>query len=954
MMTPERWATVERLYHEALTRSANERQGFLAEACAGDDALRREVESLLDHDGSAAFLSTPAAVQAMPSGSSLVGQAVGPYVISARIGAGGMGEVYRARDQKLGRDVAIKILPAAFTSDPDRLARFAREARVLAALNHPHIGAIYGLEDAGPVRALVLELVDGPTVADRIERGRIPMAEALTIARQIADGLEAAHEKGIVHRDLKPANIKITATGVVKVLDFGLAKAATVGTRAELSQSPTITVSGTHEGVLLGTAAYMSPEQARGQAVDKRTDIWSFGCVLYEMLAGRAAFAGETVSDTIAAILGPEPDWRALPEETPVSVRRLLQRCLEKDLKRRLHDMGDAGIDIDEAVASPTVEAASTGSRARGRERVAWALVAIAVLAAGALATRTMLYVGSSAPESVVTRLEVVTPSTPDSGAFALSPDGRQIVFIARADDRPKLWLRPLDQTAGYPLIGTDGASYPFWAPDGRAIGFFADGYLKRIDLPVGVVQVLANASSGRGGTWNQEGTIVFSPTSTGGLMRVSATGGTPVVVTQPASGQGAHRWPQFLPDGRRFLFTVGVGRPDLRGVFVGSLAGDVPKRVVADESAAVYAPPHWLLVVRQGVLMALRFDATRALVNGDPTPVAQDVGDAPGLYHSSFSVSTNGVLAHRPGGGQRRQLVWMDRAGRVLGTVGESDYASLANPSLAPDDQRVAVNRVVQGDIDVWLMDTARGILSRFTFAPTIENLPLWSRDGRRVAFRSTHDGPYDLFEKPASGEGNERVLLKSAETKAPLDWSPDGGTLLYATLDPKTGTADLWALPTVGERKPYPVVRTSFDEANGQFSPDGKWLAYESNESGRFEIYVRPFPGPGSKLVSTAGGSQPSWRRDGKELFYVATDAHMMAIPIGVGSDGQLQADAPVALFAVRLASGANVFGPGGAARSQYAVASDGRFLMNVALDETSPPPIALVLNWYAGLKK
>jgi len=590
-----------------------------------------------------------------------------------------------------------------------------------------------------------------------------------------------------------------------------------------------------------------------------------------------------------------------------------------------------------------------------GRERLAWSVAGAVTLLLILTLVAAALYVRRPAPEPIVTRLEVATPSTPDSGAFALSPDGRQLVFIARAEGRPQLWLRSLDQTAARALAGTDGASAPFWAPDGRAIGFFADGNLKRINLSDGALQVLAGASAGRGGTWNQDGVIVFAPNPTQGLMRVAATGGAAVTVTQPAPGQGSHRWPQFLPGGRRFLFVVGVGRPDMRGVFVGSLDGDMPTRVVADETAAMFAPPDWLLVVRQGVLMALRFDPTRSVVSGDPIPVAQDVGILPGLYRNAFSVSTSGVLAHRPGGGQRRQLVWMDRTGRVLGTIGPPDDAAIANPSLAPDGQRVAVNRVIQGDIDVWLVDVTRGVMSRFTFDPSIENLPLWSRDGRRVALRSTRNGLYDLFEKPASGAGDEQLLLKTAETKAPLDWSPDGRTLLYATLDPKTGTADLWALPTAGERKPYPVVQSSFDEANGQFSPDGKWLAYESNESGRFEIYVQPFPGPASKSqVSTAGGSQPNWRSDGKELLYVATDGHMMAAPITVLSDGQLKAGAPAALFTTQLATGANVFGPGGAAKSQYVVTPDGRFLMNVALDETNLPPIAVVLNWDAGLRK
>ena len=499
-----------------------------------------------------------------------------------------------------------------------------------------------------------------------------------------------------------------------------------------------------------------------------------------------------------------------------------------------------------------------------------------------------------------------------------------------------------------------DGAAYPFWAPDGRAIGFFADGKLKRIDLSGGAPQALAAASAGRGGAWSADGVILFAATANSGLVRIPDTGGTPAAVTELKAGENSHRWPQFLPDGHHFLFRVAIGRLETRGTYVGSLEGGTPTRVLQDETAAVFAPPDLLLVVRQGVLMALRFDPARAVVSGDPVAVAQNVGADTTIERGAFTVSATGVLAHRPGGSQRRQLVWMDRAGRTVGTVGSADDGALANPALAPDGQRVAVARNVQGNGDIWLLD-ARGVLSRFTFDPSIDNNPVWSPDGRRLVFRSSRNGVYDLFEKAASGAADEQPLLVTPENKAPQDFSPDGRTLLYTTLTQKTGT-DLWALPLDGDKKPFPVLQSAFDEMDAQFSPDGHWIAYESNQSGQSEIFVRPFPqSRGQWQVSTAGGTQPRWRADGKELFYVARDGRLMATPIAPTADGQaLTPGAPAALFALRLASGTNVTIGTYSGRPQYAVARDGRFLVNVAVDAETTPPIAIVLNWDAQFKK
>ncbi len=909
-----------------------------------------------------------------------------------------MGEVYRARDTKLNRDVALKILPDAFASDPDRLARFTREAQTLAALNHPNIAAIYGLEEgpaeegpaqAGPhgrhTRALVMELVEGEDLSQKIEGHRrtdshlrasgasagqagIPLDEALPIAKQIADALEAAHEQGIIHRDLKPANIMVRADGTVKVLDFGLAKAMEpVGpVPPSASMSPTLSLHATMAGMILGTAAYMSPEQARGKAVDRRADIWAFGAVLYEMLTGRRAFAGEDLTDTIVSVVSREPDWNALPAATPAGLRRLLTRCLKKDAKARLQAIGDARVQIEEllsgapedtsaaarASAVNTVDAVRTG---RWRERIAWVVAALGIVAAGIATT---MYVRRAVPEPVQMRFEMTTPGAMnDPLSFALSPNGRRIAFVTTVSGVPRLWVRPLDQVTPQALAGTEGASYPFWSPDGQAIGFFAGGKLKRVDLSGGSPRVLADASSGRGGTWNQDDVIVFAPTTPGELKRVAATGGTPVAVTRQGGASQSHRWPQFLPDGHRFLFLAQLGSVETRGVYIGSLDGGGPIRVTGlDPASAPVFAAGALLQVRDGTLVSQRFDMRRGALVGEPVTIAQPVGWDGGLYRGAFTVSATGILAHRTAGAERRQLVWFDRAGVVKGRIGTPDESGLAGPEISPDGRRVAVARSIQGNQDVWLIDTARGVADRFTSDSNSDTLPLWSPDGLRVVFRSNRNGAYDLFEKLVNEAGDEKPLLATPENKAPVSWSRDGRYLLYAVQKNATGV-DLLALPLTGDdRKPIPVAQSAFDESEGQFSPDGRWVAYQSNASGRTEIYVVPFPGPGrERLISTTGGSHPRWRPDGKGLFYITPDGALMATDISLQNDRQtLEARAPVSLFATRLASGANVLVAGPAAKAQYLVAPDGRFLMNVALDDTNAsPPITVVLNWNSGGK-
>jgi eukaryotic-like serine/threonine-protein kinase len=896
-----------------------------------------------------------------------IGSRLGAYEIVSAIGAGGMGEVYRARDTRLKREVALKILPESFASDPDRLARFQREAEVLASLSHPNIAAIHGLEESNGTRALVMELVDGETLAERIARGPIPLDEALPIARQIVEALEAAHDQGIIHRDLKPANVKLRPGGHVKVLDFGLAKlteasgagqAGRAGVDA-VSLSPTVTSPAvmTGVGVLLGTAAYMAPEQAKGKPADKRSDIWAFGCVLYEMLTGKRAFAGEDVTDTLAAVIKGEPDWNLLPAATHSAVRRLLRRCLQKDAHSRLHDISDARIEIQEAQATtdPAVTILSTPSVAHRRERVTWILLAVAALVISALAVPATLYVRGGAYEPAITRLDVVTPPTTDSFSFALSPDGRQLVFVADGEKGAQLWVRPLDQTMAQPLAGTEGAQYPFWSPDGLAVGFFADGKLKRVNLSGGAVQVFADAPVPRGGTWNADGVIVFAPTTSGPLMRVSARGGTVAPVTQLGSGQGSHRWPQFLPDGRRFLFSMVTGLPQTHGVYIGSLDGGQPKLVMPAETGAVYAAPGYLLLASQGVLMAYAFDATSGTVASQPIRVAQAVGTDDGAFHSAFSVSSQGILAHREGAGSRRQLAWVSRMGEMQDRIGSLDENAMANPELASDGQHVALNRTVEGNNDIWLIDVGRGVPTKFTFDAALDSAPIWSPDGSQIVFRSTRNGNYDLFQKIATGTVEEQPLLITSENESPLDWSRDGRFVLYSVQNPRTAS-DIWALPMTGERKPFPVLQSGFDEIQGQFSPDSRYVAYASNESGRYEIYIRTFPGTGGKWqVSAKGGMQPRWRRDNRELFYVAPDTRLMAVTLRVASDAnRLEVSAPVALFSTRLPTGGNIPPGGFQARAQYAIAPDGRFLLNMASDNPVTAPITIVQNWTAGLKE
>jgi Tol biopolymer transport system component len=879
------------------------------------------------------------------------GSRLGPYEVTAQIGEGGMGEVYQAIDTNLKRAVAIKVLPTSAAADVERMARFQREAEVLAALNHPNIAAIYGLERSGPTTALVMELVEGPTLADRIAHGALPLDDALSIATQIADALEAAHEQRIIHRDLKPANVKVRPDGTVKVLDFGLAKALepTGATAVSQSMSPTITTPAmTQAGMILGTAAYMSPEQAKGREADRRSDVWAFGCVLFEMLSGTRPFAGEDIPDTFVAVLRDEPPWSVLPPETPSAIRRLLRRCLEKDRTRRLSEVHTARLEIDDARNEPRDAIRAGAIPSRRYERLAWvsALALVSVAAVAGLWRSNVAPVATPLPEM---RVDIAAPPTTEPASLAISPDGQTLAFVATVDGQSRVWLRPLNTASPRVLADTDGARFPFWSPDSRSVAFFGDEQLKRIDIDGGSARTLASAPGAVGGAWGPNGVILMSMLGNP-IVRVSDRGGDPAAVTRLDAGQGAHYFPQFLPDGRHFLYWA-VGGPEPNSVFVGQLDRTETHRLLDADVAALYASKGYLLFVRQGALLAQRFDPNLLTLTAAPFPVAEQVAYSTERLSPAVSTSAAGALAYRAGSplGARKQLTWFDRSGRALGNLGGSFDSTQLALSLSPDDRQVALFRAVSRNMDVWLIDVARGVPTRFTFDSADDVLPVWSRDGRRIVFSSNRKGVQDLYVKSATGAGDvDTLLLQSAQFKGASDWSPDGHYVLYQSVDPKHGN-DILALPLDGNGKPQGepqvVVQTDFDEHGGQFSPDGKWIAYVSIKSGRYEVYVQPFAqrSAGEIRVSTDGGDQVRWRPDGKELYYVARDGRLMAVPIRWGSNGEtVEPGAPVPLFATRV-RGMPV------GQTQYAVSSDGqRFLMNTLIEEVVTSPITMILNW------
>jgi eukaryotic-like serine/threonine-protein kinase len=873
-----------------------------------------------------------------------------------------MGEVYRARDTRLNRDVAIKILPDAFVTDRERVARFEREAQLLAALNHPHIAAIYGLETSGETQFLVLELVDGESLAHRIKSSpSLSIDEALSIARQLVDALEAAHEKGIVHRDLKPANIMLTSDHRVKVLDFGLAKFDTGTSGSDFSNSPTLSFAATQAGVILGTAAYMSPEQAKGRNADKRSDVWAFGCVLYEMLAGKRAFEGEDLSDTLASVIKSEPDWAALPASVPAHVRTILKGCLEKDRRVRIPDLAVVRYVLDGFVAAPAPPAGIPGRARPGRSLRVWQTATALFVLASVVGIPATYLLRSTTP--TMARFLVLPPEKHAFSAggrqattAAISPDGHRLAFVARDPaGRNLLWIRAIDSLTAQPLAGTEGAAFPFWSPDSRFVGLFSNGKLVKIDVTGGPPQTVCMCS-GRGATWNREGVIVFND-GQGPLFRVSSGGGQPSPLTQLAAGQQGHVFPSFLTDGRHVLYyVINTSSQAMAGVYVASLETGETKRIVDASSGALYATSAgYLLFVRDGTLLAQSFDAKKLTLSGEPLTVAERVESSvfPGVM--AFSVSDTGVLAYGLGSSAAAalQMAWVDRQGKVAETVGaEGNYRGI---DLAPDGKRLAAHRHDGQGGDVWLLDLSRGTTPRFTFDPSQENAsPIWSPDGRSIVFSRVQNGKWSLYQKPANGAGSEERLMESDVQILPVSWAPDGQSLVYVAVDSNT-RADLWVLPLSGDRKAVPLLRTPFNETHAQISPDGKLFAYYSDESGLNEVYVRPFPsGVGKWQVSTSGGQFPRWRGDGRELFYMNQVSYGKLMAVDVRSTGTMfEAGTPKALFD----SGYLNVGHSGYYHT-YAVSQDGqRFLIPrppaTSAATTDSPPIVVVLNWAAGLR-
>jgi Tol biopolymer transport system component len=894
------------------------------------------------------------------------GTRVGGYEVVSLVGVGGMGEVYRARDTRLGRDVALKSLPAAFANDAERVARFTREAKVLASLDHPHIAHIYGVEETAEARVLVLEFVEGGTLAARLTRGALPVDEAVAIARQVADALSAAHDKGIVHRDLKPGNIALTPAGEVKVLDFGLAKAIDPDGRppSDLTAAPTITTPAmTQAGLILGTAAYMAPEQAKGREAGKRSDIWAFGCVLYEMLTGSRPFAGEDVSDTLAAVLMKEPDWDALPPTVPVSIRALLQRSLVKDARKRLPDISVAQYLLEERSTDAAPVMAPAPRLAR-RERALWAgaLAGVVVLAVAA--------VRLSSPSPVApdtTRFTVSPPSGRSLGSgvganIAISPDGKYAVFTidSGAGGAITLALRALDDDTVRELPGTTGAALPFWAPDSRSIAFFASNLsqLRRTDRDGGPVQTIADVPGAQGGTWAPDGTIVVGA-SVGPLRRVSATGGTvsEVTVLDPSLKETSHRHPVMLPDGQHFLYFT--ARVDPGGsIFVGSLDDASKTLVVSDSDSHAQYADGYVLFARENTLLAQPFEPDSLGVSGDPVAVAQNIWINPTVARAGFSVSNTGTLTFRIGvPSAPTQLTWLDRSGRELGKVGEpNDQTSL---ELSPDGARAVVSIFdpARQTRDIWIQDLTRNVRTRLTFGAGEEFQAVWSPDSARVAFSSLRADVLDLYVKAADGSGAEDLLLTSNDNKYPTSWSPDGRTLLFNIGNARSRTGnDILTIPLEpqGPREPQVLISTQFNEQTARLSPDSRWLAYMSNESGRAEIYVAPYPGPGGKWqISTGGGGTVRWHPNGRELFYLTPgNTSLMSVPVD-GSGAAFRAGTAVKLFDARFRN-QNYRGYG--VGNSYDISPDGtRILANLLTNaEAAPDVLTVVTNWTSLLRR
>jgi serine/threonine protein kinase/Tol biopolymer transport system component len=951
---------------------------YLADACAGNAALRQEVESLLAaNERAASFLETPVApqVEGVVAARNLEGQRLGVYQVDAWIGAGGMGEVYRGRDTTLQRQIAIKVLLPSLARNPDRLARFNREAQVLASLNHPHIAQIHGLEDVGGIRALVMELVEGPTLADRIASAPIPVGEALSIARQIAEALEAAHEQGIIHRDLKPANIKVREDGAVKVLDFGLAKALDAtgrvdgAPRMEAGRWPMVGANTTEDSMIAGTAAYMSPEQRRGKRLDRRADLWAFGCVLYEMLTGRRAFDGESRTGPIAAVVKNEPDWSMLPADTPAAVRTLLRRCLESDRRRRLDSAAAARLEIDDALTAP---ATTTPRREAAPGRLA--LSAMALVASVAASLVTWLVVRPRPPAAAPSsRFAIVTPlaqplnvSSSDRD-LALSPDGRHLVYRAGGSTTAgsQLMLRAIGQLEARPLADVGQAYAPFFSPDGQWIGFFERGEIKKVPIAGGpIITIGSFTGASLGASWGDDNAIVFATDDPStGLWRVSANGGSLTILTTPDEAQHErdHAFPSVLPGSRHVLFTIAAGRADSAQIAVFDTRSGKRKTLVHGGNQAEYigdggpGRPGHLIFAAAGTLRAVRFDPVRLHVGGDPVTLERVMMKPSGA--AGYAISSLGTLAYVPDGAieptPKSSLVWVDRKGREEPL--DLPAGAYGPPRVSPDGSQVAVGLVDRGNTEVWITDLARKTFRRLTFSPGMDGLPLWTPDGRRIIFMSARAGALNLYRQTVDGGAIDR-LTTSAIPQWPTSITRDGLRVFGFEVGPHT-TRDviLVQLPgftTVGagESPPVPVARKLFHGSFAEISPNGRFLAYQSDESGRFDVHVRPFPDVDSDhwQVSTQGGTRPAWSRDGRELFYIDESMALTAVQVQT-SGPTFDIGASAKLFEARYAQ------PNPA--RHYDVSPDGRrflVLKQAAVDPNATPASMVVIqHWFEELK-
>jgi Tol biopolymer transport system component len=861
-----------------------------------------------------------------------------------------MGEVYKARDTRLDRTVAIKILPDALSGDPQFRDRFEREARTISQLDHAHICALYDVGEERGTSFLVMQYLEGETLAARLEHGALPVSEALKIAIQIAGALDKAHRAGIIHRDLKPGNVMLTKSGA-KLLDFGLAKSSPVA-RGAMSVMPTTPVSITAQGTILGTFQYMAPEQVEGGDADARTDLFAFGAVLYEMVTGRQAFQGKTQASLIGSIMRDDPTLTAdVGAALPPALSRVIRTCLAKSPDDRFQTAHDVALQLQwlleggsqAGIPAPVVVPAAPATR-----RIAWvpwSIAALAVIAAGVLAVMSLT---RTTPPPRMIRFEVANPDGIfNVGSPRLSPDGRYLAFNATdPTGNTRIWVRQMNSLTAQPLAGTDGAARPFWSPDNRFLGFMADGKLKKIEVSGGPAQKICDAPTGADGSWSQEGVILFDGRGTDPIYRVPAAGGTPVVAVKADQTRGEAQvgWPEFLSDGKHFMYLAMNQKIEDSSYRVASIDSSDTQPLASAQTQLAYAPPDRLLFVRDQTLVTQRLDPKAMKTLGDPTPLAERIGtDSVGL--ATFSISREGTLAYRTGDpGSRLALV--DRSGRELETMG--DPGEYSNPVLSRDGTRLAFDLSDKGSrkIDIWIRDLARKVNSRFTFGQGGNRVPLWSPDGNTVIFTSTRSGPGDLYTKTTNGQGDETLLLKDDQLKFATDWSRDGRYLAYTSIDPKSGQ-NLWVLPLFGDKKPMAIAATDFVESNGVFSPDGRFIAYRSDESGRNEIYVRSFPqGTGKWQISTAGGSDPTWRGDGKEIFYRGADQRFMAVDIRLGDT--VQAGVPQSLFPGRVNVVGNV-------RNRYSASVDGqKFLFVAPLGRDAIAPTTVVLNWDADLRK